>query len=431
MTTRVLIYGINYAPEIAGVGRYSGEIGAHMARLGCDVQVITAPPHYPSWTAQPPYSPRRWARERLEGATVLRCPIWLHPDMRGFRRLVAPLSFALSSAVPAAWRIMTWRPHLIIAVEPTLLVAPIAVALGKLSGSRLVLHVQDLEADAAFAVGHLKGGVLRRLALAFERRMLAGFDQVITISGRMADRLAAKGVAAERLRIVRNWVDLDQIHPLEGLSPYRRELAIADDAFVALYAGALGAKQGLQVLIDAAAALQRREDIVFVVAGEGPMKAELQRAAKRLPNLKVLNFQPPDRLGDFLGLADAHLMLQERDAADLVLPSKLGGMLASGRQILVTAERETELARFLDGACILAPPGDPAALAAAIVRLANRADPDTSFQARLEKARSLSKKTLIADFVAAAAPPAAEAPPLAFSEPGSGFGDAKLDGRAP
>jgi colanic acid biosynthesis glycosyl transferase WcaI len=428
MTTRVLIYGMNYAPEIAGVGRYTGEIGAYLARLGCDVRVITTPPHYPSWAAQAPYSARRWTRERLDGATVIRCPIWLHPQMRGFRRLIAPLSFALSSAFPAMWRTLTWRPHLVIAVEPTLLVAPIALALGKLSGSRLVLHVQDLEADAAFAVGHLKGGLFRRVALAFERRMLSGFDRVITISSKMADRLADKGVAAERLSIVRNWVDLDQIRPLERLSSYRRELGIADDAFVALYAGALGAKQGLQVLIDAAASLQGRTDVVFVVAGEGPMKAELQRAAGRLPNLKVLGFQPADRLGDFLGLANTHLLLQERGAADLVLPSKLGGMLASGRPILVTAEPETELARFLDDTCVLTPPGDPAALAAAIVRLADRAQPDTMLDARLERAHSLSRSVLIREFVAAALPPEVEA--LSSPEPCSRLGEAKLDGRA-
>jgi colanic acid biosynthesis glycosyl transferase WcaI len=398
MRRRVLVYGMNYAPEVAGVGRYTGEIGAHLAELGWEARVITTPPHYPRWRTDPPYSPWRWASEARGGARVIRCPIWLHRPMRGVWRLIAPLSFALSSAVPAIWQLLVWRPGVVIVVEPTLLVAPTAVVFGKLAGSKFVLHVQDLEADAAFAVGHLKGGLWRNAALAFERTMLAAFDRVVTISDRMAGRLKAKGVAADRLRIVRNWVDLDQIRPSGDASLYRRELDIAQDAFVALYAGALGAKQGLQLLIELAGSLQSRQDIVFVVAGEGPMKAELEAAARRLPNLKVLGFQPAERLSDFLALAGVHLALQERDAADLVLPSKLGNMLASGRPILVTTEPETELAEFLGDAAVIVTPGDVAALRAAVLDMAAAARPDSKASARLAKAQALSKSTLIEAF---------------------------------
>ena len=395
----VVIYGINYAPEVAGVGRYSGEIGAYMAARGCRVNVITAPPHYPSWTTSQPHSAGRWSKESLDGVAVFRCPIYLHAEMSGLRRLLAPLSFALSSAPVAFWRILRTRPDVVMVVEPTLLVAPLALIAAALVGARTVLHVQDLEVDAALAVGHLsRGRGLARVGVAFERFVMKRFDRVITIANAMARRVLEKGVPADRVSVVRNWVDLDQIQPLTAPSPYRAELGLAEDAFVVLYAGSLGAKHSLGQVVLAARALKDRQDIVFVIAGEGPARPALEAAARELPNLRILGFQPEARFSDFLGLADVHLLPQERDAADLLLPSKLGGMLASGRRILVTADTRSELGEFLGDSCVLVPPGEAAPLIEAIETLSKTPVCPSARQERIELAKQLSMDTLIAKF---------------------------------
>ncbi len=394
---------MNYAPELVGVGRYTGEIGEFFASRGHELVVVTTPPHYPDWRAAASHSSNRWGRERLAEATVYRCPILLHPQMRGVRRLIAPFSFALSSAPVALWQILTRRPDVVVVVEPTLLVAPIALLAARLTGARTVLHVQDLETDAAFAVGHLGGGgLLERCARAFERAATRSFDRVITISQRMADKLGSKGVAGAKMRVIRNWVDLESVKPMTSPSSYRRELGLKDDDFVVLYSGTLGAKQGVQLLIDAAKALEGRPNIVFVVAGEGPMRPDVERAAASLPNLRVFGFQPEARLGDFLSIADVHVLPQQRAAADLVLPSKLGGMLASGRRIVITADPGTELADFAHSCCALTPPGDADALAQAILAYSESpADPGETAE-RLLRAQALSKRRIIHDFEAAA-----------------------------
>lgn len=300
----VVIYGINYAPEMAGVGRYSGEIGTHLAATGHHVSVITAPPHYPGWRVQKPHR-NRWTQESLAGAWLYRCPLYLHEDMKGFRRLLAPLSFAASSAPVALWTILRRRPAVVLVVEPTLFVAPVALLAARLVGARAVLHVQDLEVEAAFAVGHLgQGGVLANLAAAFDRAMARSFDRVVTISSRMSEKLCAKGVASSKITVVRNWVDLDQVRPDQDASAYRRELGIAADTFVALYSGNLGAKQGVRLIWEAAEQLRSHPNILFLVAGDGPMRPELEQAATRLPNLRVIGFQPESRFGEFLGVAD-------------------------------------------------------------------------------------------------------------------------------
>ena len=384
------------------MGRYTGEIGEYLASQGHEVCVITAPPHYPGWRMQDGRA-NRWSREEVAGADVYRCPLYLHEQMSGFRRLLAPLSFALSSAPVALWQILRRRPDVVIAVEPTLFVAPVALVAAKLVGARTVLHVQDLEVEAAFAVGHLKSRGLRsRLAAGLDAAVARGFSRVITISERMAEKIRAKGVAPERVAVVRNWVDLARVRPDADGRAYRRELGIPPKAFVALYAGNLGAKQGVRLLVEAAERLRSRSDIFFVVAGDGPMRAALETAAARLPNLKLLPFQPEARFGEFLAMADVHVLPQEREAADLLLPSKLGGMLASGRRVVVTADPGTELTDFLGDSCRFTPPGEAEALARAIVEMAAQAPCPKQQQARLKLAQILSKDRGVALFARAA-----------------------------
>lgn len=362
----IVIYGMNYAPEIAGVGKYTGEIAEHLAAEGMDVTVVTTPPHYPGWKVQPGYG--NWYSATTEGhVKVLRVPLVLRQRMKGIWRLVAPLSFALTSAPVIFWQILRRRPQTVFCVEPTLFAAPVAQLAARVVGAKTVLHVQDLEVDAAFAVGHLGSKPwLRKLGYAFERFTLRHFDKVITISDRMAERLTGKGILREKVSVIRNWVDLSHIYPMDEVSPYRSELNFANDDFVVLYSGNIGAKQGLNVLLDAAEHLKDEKKIHFVVAGEGPSKRELKARYGHLRNVRFLPFQPYARLNEFMNMADLHVLPQEKDAADLVLPSKLGGMLASGKPVLVTADEGTELASFVDGAATIIPPGDAATMAATI-----------------------------------------------------------------
>ncbi|MDE1159033.1 MAG: WcaI family glycosyltransferase [Neorhizobium sp.] len=395
---KILIYGMNFSPELAGVGRYTGEIAQHLADEGMDVTVVTTQPHYPGWRVQEG-SRNRYSTGIEGGMRVRRVPLLLRQPMRGIWRLLAPLSFALTSAPIIIWEILRHRPPTVICVEPTLFAAPVAQLAAALVGAFTVLHVQDLEVDAAFAVGHLGSRIsLKRFGFLFERATLLRFHRVVTISDRMAEKLAEKGVSRARLQVVRNWVDLGHIFPLRGKSPYRAELGFRDEDFVVLYSGNIGAKQGLDILLAAAERLKDRQDLHLVVAGEGPVKADLQKRYGHLPRLHFLPFQPYERLNAFLNLADLHALPQDRGAADLVLPSKLGGMLASGKPVLVTADAGTELATFVADAATIVPPGDVGVLADAIeLAIAGRRRRDNAPQ--LEKVRCLSKDEGLSQFV--------------------------------
>ncbi|WP_211455066.1 glycosyltransferase WbuB [Collimonas antrihumi] len=366
---KILLYGINFAPELTGIGKYTGEMAAWLAATGHEVRVVTAPPYYPDWQVWHGYSSTRYTHEVWKGVQVWRAPLWVPKKPSGLKRLIHLASFALGS-LPLMLRQLMWRPQVVWVVEPPLFCAPTALCVARLTGARAWLHVQDFEVDAAFALGLLQGGLARRLVTRLERWLMRRFDRVSTISDSMLARASAKGVAAERLVHFPNWIDLDAIQPLTAPSSYRVELGIPADAVVALYSGNMGGKQGLEIMAEAARLLSDQADLHFVFCGNGAGKAELLRLAEGLSNVRFLDLQPMDRLNDLLGLADIHLLPQRADAADLVMPSKLTGMLASGRAVVATAHANTELGRVVQSCGLLVVPGDADAFAVTIGNLA-------------------------------------------------------------
>ena len=262
-----------------------------------------------------------------------------------------------------------------------------------------MLHVQDLELDAAFGVGYLRGKQLRKAGLWLERLLLRRFDRIITVSDKMRTALIGKGLGPASVEVLRNWVDVEAIAPLPKAKTdaFRAEFGIPRKAFVVLYAGHIGAKQALHVVFDAANRLSNNNNIMFVVAGDGPHKELLQNQYKHLVNVIYLPLQPLSRLNGLLNCANIHVLPQHRDAADLVLPSKLGGMLASGRPIVVAADVGTELFNMLSGIATIVPPEDDRALAQAINQLQTR---DVSAKVRdgVELARTMSASSVLAMF---------------------------------
>jgi colanic acid biosynthesis glycosyl transferase WcaI len=396
---RVLIHGINFAPEFIGVGKYTTELAVHAAQEGLNVEVITAPPHYPGWQVREPYNGFRYTREVIQGIDVQRCPILTRKGGNGLWRMLAPFSFAVFAAPVVGWRILRSRPDIVMCVEPTLFSAPVALLAAKMTGARTLLHVQDLEVDAAFGVGHLRGGWLRSIAHCYEKWVLKSFDRVVTISESMRNALVLKGVDREKTVLIRNWVQLDSIYrqPMRP-NAFRDELGLADNDHVVLYAGHLGKKQALHHVIEAASALALDDRLKFVIVGEGPEKAALEAQAAGLRNVKFLPLQPIHRLNDLLALANAHVLPQSAEAADLVLPSKLGGMLASGRPIVAMADSGTELALILERAALVVPAGDVSALVHALRETLTR-DLTTEVNVGLLIAQKLSAGRALGDFV--------------------------------
>jgi colanic acid biosynthesis glycosyl transferase WcaI len=262
------------------------------------------------------------------------------------------------------------------------------------------LHVQDFEVDAAFDLGIIRSARVRRWVSALESWLMRRFDAVSTISPNMLRRLETKGVEPGRRLLFPNWADTDAVFPLAGPSPLRERLGIPADAVVALYSGNIGLKQGLESVVEAARLLEGEPRLQFVIGGQGAGYAALRERAAGLPNIRWIPLQPLEELNNLLNCADIHLLPQRADAADLVMPSKLTGMLASGRPVVAGAHPDTQLWEAIQGCGIAVRPEDPEALAAALRRLAD--DPGLratlGAEARKYAVTELSRGAVLARF---------------------------------
>lgn len=397
---KVILYGINYAPEQVGIGKYSAEFASWLKLHGHNVRVITAQPYYPTWKIGAGF-PNRYAMEKSSGVLVMRCPLWVPQRPTGLNRLIHLASFALSS-LPILLAQVSWKPDVVINVAPAFFCAPGALILRCLCGRRTItwLHIQDFELDAAFELGLLKGKLLRSFAGGWERYILRSFDRVSSISTAMVRRLEAKGVDSTRRLLIPNWVDLKVIHPQQGRAQlensYRHELGIDSKQLILMYSGSMNKKQGLEMLIEVIHKLADLPHLVWLLAGEGPTKLEVVKATEGMPQVRHLPLQPMERLNDWLNAADIHLLPQKAEAADLVLPSKLLGILASGRPVVASSPAGSELAALAEqaGACV--PPGDVNSFARALRELV--ASPESRFKAG-RRGRELVKEAFGMDAV--------------------------------
>lgn len=366
---RILLYSINYAPELTGIGKYNGEMCAWLVAQGHQVRVVTAPPYYPQWRVQPGWSAWLYRREDIEGVGVRRCPLWVPRRPSGLKRIVHLLSFAISS-LPMALLQGFWRPQVVLVTEPPLFCLPAAWLLSRLSRARLWLHVQDFEVDAACQLGLLKDGRMLRAVAGVESALMKRCECVSSISAAMLANLHAKGVCRERSLLLPNWIGAGQFaDPALEHGDVRRRWGLSESDFVVLYAGNMGRKQGLGLLLQVA---ERLADVIAVriwLCGDGAERSDLERQAEALDNVRFLPLQPEARFRELMGLVDVHVLPQQAGAADLVMPSKLLGMFASGRAVVAAADADTELQRVVQGRGLVVPPADAEAMAAALRRL--------------------------------------------------------------
>jgi len=397
---KLLILGINYAPELAGIGKYSGEMGEWLYARGVDVRVITAHPYYPEWKVGYGYRASKFMREHIKGVEVWRCPIWVPQNKSGIRRILHLLSFALC-CLPALIKQIFWKPDVILVVEPTFFCVPFALIASKLCRARSWLHIQDFEIDACFNMGFLSMEGVSRVVKRIERAIMKRFDRISTISGKMLEKVFENGDLSEKLIGFPNWADLEKIYPLSECEFFRKEWGVDEETVVVLYSGNMGEKQGLEIIIEVARLLSRDPNLLFVLCGTGAAKERLTDMARGMKNVRFIPLQPLDRFNKLLNTADIHLLPQRDDAVDIVMPSKLTGILACGGIVIATSRVGTELADVVQEAGgIICAPGESVRVAEAIKAIAS----DRLLQSEIRIKASnyaethLSKDIILTDF---------------------------------
>lgn len=342
---RILIFGINYSPELTGIGKYTGEMGGWLAKQGHDVHVVTAMPYYPEWDVHQAYKGKMWFTEVVEGVKVHRVPLYVPKEVSSSKRIIHEFSFVMG-VLPYWFKFLFSKKFdVIFCAAPPFHLGMLPLMLSKLRGIPMVSHIQDLQVDAAKELGMIKNQTFLNIMFGLERFILKNSTKVSTISLGMEQKIAAKGIPASQQLMFPNWVDESAIKPLPKEQSLRAEFGIGMEDKVVLYSGNLGEKQGLESIIETAKLYKDRKDVYFIIVGSGGAKEKLQQMAAEanLDRVQFYPLQPYEKLSALLATADVHLVLQKKSAADLVMPSKLTGILSAGGCSIVTAEPGTSL----------------------------------------------------------------------------------------
>lgn len=360
---RVGILSQWFDPE-PGPARLPGVLARALASRGHQVQVVTGFPNYPTGVLHEGYRIRRRLDETMGPVAVRRVALYPSHDRSPTRRLMNYFSFGASASVSG---VGAFRDVDVIWVYASPLTLSWPVWVSRLRGVPVVLHALDLWPDTLAVSGFDRGGLASRptdaLLSAWSRLMYRSADIVAYNSPGVGDVLAARGVRRDRLAYVPLWTDEQVFRP--GGPDLRAELAIADDTVVLLYAGTLGAAQGLDSLIEACRHVQGSR-FLCLVAGSGPAEAELTDQARRtgVENIRFLGRVPVERMTRLMATADiCYIGLRAHPLSAMTMPSKTQSILASGRPALVAAQGDVARVITESGAGWAVAPDDIAAIA--------------------------------------------------------------------
>jgi colanic acid biosynthesis glycosyl transferase WcaI len=346
---KLIINSLNYSPELTGIGKYNGEMCPELVKRGVEVNAIVAPPYYPEWEVHSGYSQWLFKQQMDNGVKVTRCPLYVPKNVTTVKRLVHLCSFAFTSGLALMSKVFS-KPDVIVIVQPTLFCAPIALLVAKVTGAKSIMHVQDYEIDAMFGLGMMGDGKATKFVKGVESWLMKRFDAISTISYSMIENAKAKGVDENKIIHFPNWSDTEFVTPQTCGNALKAEWGFEPNDKVILYAGNIGNKQGLEIVLEAAKHFASNPELKFVLVGAGTYVETLKQLAteQSLLNVYFKPLQPWEKVPQMLALASIHLVVQKKGAADAVLPSKLTNILSAGGHALVTAEQHTELGKIAD-----------------------------------------------------------------------------------
>jgi hypothetical protein len=367
---RVLVISQLFAPEMGALTNRLTPLTRYLGSRGHQVFVATGMPNYPKGEVFPAYRGRRFLREQLEGATVLRTSYFTTPrNVSKASQLLSYLSF-LPAVLNSGWR--AGKVDVVFVTSPPIFPALPAILLSKLRRAKLIVDLRDLWPDEVIAVGAASEGSLGiRVLRMIERWMYRSADLVTCTTPAFEDTVAQRGVGSEKRRLLPNGADLELFRPL----PRENEIAAQypfGDRFVVMYSGLLGIKHGLETVVDAAALLRDRKDIVFFLRGEGPRREALEEQAQALELENVIfgGERPIEDVPYLLARADVCVTNLLPDAyLEKIVSVKVFEYLACERPVVAGLRGEGARVLEASGGGLAVAPGDARALADAILEL--------------------------------------------------------------
>jgi glycosyltransferase involved in cell wall biosynthesis len=364
---KLLILCCYFPPEIGTGPHIPFEFGETLVRRGHEVTVVTGFPQYHLSATPPEYRGKLLCREEMAGMQIVRIRT---PSVGGKGKISRGLGHLLMPMLLAWQALWLPKPDVVWSYTPPLAMGIAARFVARRCGVSCAVNVQDLFPQCAIDLGVLKNPLVIALFKAMELYVYRRTDVITVMSPGNRDHVISKGGRPEKVFTVPNWGDTDAIRPGERMNEFRTANGLGDE-FVVTFAGTMGWSQGLETVVEAARELADEPNLVFLLVGDGVEKARLEQQAACLRNVRLLPMQPKEVYPQLLAASDACLVTLRPEVATPTVPSKINTILAAGRPILASVPLHGDAPRLINNAeaGITVPPGDPHALAAAVLFL--------------------------------------------------------------
>jgi colanic acid biosynthesis glycosyl transferase WcaI len=367
---RVIVWGINYAPEITGIAPHNVALCEFLQREGVDVEMISTFAYYPAWRKAREDRSSVFRTDRINGVPVHRCWHFVPKRVSAWKRIVHEATFIFTSTLRA---LLLRRPDVYVIVSPPLLLGVAAWLVSALKGAPFVFHVQDLQPDAAVGLGMLQAGWFTRALYWLEAFAYQHATRVSGISQEILDAFRRKNVPDAKIILFPNGVTVPDGAQIPARGNFRSKNGLVAEEFLAVYAGNLGVKQGLSILLDAAEQLRGNDRIRIVICGDGAERPALEKAMedRGLKNVSMLPLQFGLDYHELLVDSDVSLITQQSGSGNAFFPSKLLVTLAYGSPVITVADDDSALACAVSEGRfgVNLPPGRPNQLAVTLRKL--------------------------------------------------------------
>lgn len=360
-----------YWPDETGSGPYASDLAEFLAERGHSVTVLAGMPHYPAWRTARSYRGKFRMEEEHAGVRVVRRWHTVPRRQSAVRRAAYELSFFLA-AVPFRLRS---PPDAVIGVVPSISGGMLARLMAARARAAYGLIVHDLVGAAASQSGIAGGRQAASFARRAERWMLARATVVVPVTEAFSSYLVGLGVAPDRIEVLPVWSRTAR--PSSERQQIRERLGWRDDEIIALHAGNMGLKQGLEQLVDAARlAGERHAPIRFVLMGDGNQRERLESIAAGVEKIDLWPLVDGRQLPDVLAAADALILSERPSVREMSMPSKLTAYFVAGRPVISAVDPAGPTAREIEraGAGRIVPAGEPATLIEALLDVARQGE---------------------------------------------------------
>jgi colanic acid biosynthesis glycosyl transferase WcaI len=379
---RLLVFNQYYWPGIEATARLLADLCEGLAE-DYDVTVVTgllrdidAPPGVTSH----------------HGVEVVRVRSSAFDRRRLFLRGLNYLTYLIQSVRTG---LVQEPPDVVLCMTDPPVIANVASYVARRFGVPLVVVSQDVFPEVAVELRRLESPLLIKLLGAAVRAYLKRADRVVAIGETMAKRLEQKGARSDRLRVIPNWVNADELVPMPRDNEWAREHGLVDK-FVVMHSGNVGHAQNLDALVRSATFLRDLDNLVILIIGSGARHHEIVRLARTLDaeSVRFMPYQPRGRLAAVLSTGDIHFVGLAPGLAGYVVPSRLYGILSVGRPVIASADGESETSALVRsvGCGVVVPPSRPELLTA-FIRQAHAGELDLTEMGHRSRSYALAEAT--------------------------------------